>query len=120
MTKYTESHEWLNADGAEVTVGITDFAAEELGEIVFIELPEVGAEVEAGAEVVVIESVKAASEITAPLSGTVTAVNEGLVDNPGVVNQDAAGTWFFTMTIADPAALDAFMDEDAYRAHTGA
>ncbi len=120
MIKYTESHEWLDADGTDVTVGITDFAAEELGEIVFIELPEVGAEVEAGTEVVVIESVKAASEIMAPVSGTVTAVNEELVDNPGLVNEDAKGTWFFRMTVADDAALDSFLDEDAYRARTGA
>lgn len=120
MIKYTESHEWLDANGTDVAVGITDFAAEELGEIVFIELPEVGAEVEAGSEVVVIESVKAASEIMAPVSGTVTAVNEELVDNPGAVNEDAAGTWFFRMSIADAGALDALMDEDAYRAQTGA
>lgn len=120
MIKYTESHEWLTADGTEVTVGITDFAAAELGDIVFIELPEVGARVEAGHEVVVIESVKAASEIMAPLSGTVSAVNEELVDNPGLVNEDAQGTWFFRMTITDEAELEGFLDEDAYRARIGA
>ncbi|MHA6525422.1 glycine cleavage system protein GcvH [Tessaracoccus sp. G1721] len=120
MIHYTETHEWLDADGAEVAIGITDFAAEELGEIVFIELPEVGAEVAAGTELVVIESVKAASEIMAPVSGTVTAVNEELVDNPGAVNEDAQGTWFVRMTVNDPADLEGFLDEDAYRARTGA
>lgn len=120
MIKYTETHEWLAADGSEVTVGITQFAADELGEIVFIELPEVGADVTPGTEVVVIESVKAASEIMAPVAGTVTAVNEELVDNPGLVNEDATAAWFFRMTLADPGVLDGLLDEDAYRARIGA
>ena len=120
MIKYTETHEWLDSDGSDFAVGITEFAAKELGEIVFIELPEVGTELVAGAEVVVIESVKAASEIMAPISGVVTAVNGDLADNPGLVNEDAEGTWFFRMTPTDPDDVDQFLDEDAYTALIGA
>ena len=120
MIRYTTSHEWIDTTAPEFAVGITEYAANELGEIVFIELPEVGAEISAGTEVVVIESVKAASEIMAPLSGVVTAVNEELTDNPGLVNEDAEGTWFFRMTPADPGEADGFLDEAAYAALIGA
>ncbi|NBC96707.1 MAG: glycine cleavage system protein GcvH [Deinococcus-Thermus bacterium] len=114
--KYTEDHEWLNADGAVVTVGITDYAAEQLGDVVFVELPEPETKVAKGDEIVVIESVKAASDIVAPLDGEIVEVNEALVDNPALVNEDPGGAaWFFKIRIDDTEALDAFMDEDAYR-----
>jgi len=114
--KYTEDHEWLNADGTVVTVGITDYAAEQLGDVVFVELPEPETKVAKGDEIVVIESVKAASDIVAPLDGEIVEVNEALVDNPALVNEDPGGAaWFFKIRIDDTEALDAFMDEDAYR-----
>ena len=117
--KYTEDHEWLKLDGDTVTVGITEHASTQLGDIVFVELPEVGATLSKGDEVAVIESVKAASEIAAPLDGEVTEINEAIVEEPGKVNEDPTGAaWFFKMKIADPSALDAFMDEDAYKALT--
>ncbi|SHJ06822.1 glycine cleavage system protein GcvH [Wenxinia saemankumensis] len=116
MRKYTEDHEWLDLDGDTVTVGITKHAATQLGDIVFVELPEAGREVSAGEEVVVIESVKAASDITAPLDGEIVEVNEAIADEPGKVNEDPAGAgWFFKLKIADAAALDDFMDEAAYK-----
>lgn len=115
MMKYTPDHEWLDDSDGDIAVGITEFAAGELGDIVFIELPEVGDEVAAGDEVVVIESVKAASEISSPIDGTVTAVNRELVDNPGLINEDAEGTWFYRMEPQDPDAIDSLLDEDAYQ-----
>lgn len=114
MLKYTEDHEWLKVDGDEVIVGITPHASEQLGDIVFIELPEPGREVEAGEEIVVIESVKAASDIVAPVAGVIVAVNEDLSDNPGAVNDDALGAWFFRIKPAGGVDLDGFMDEAAY------
>lgn len=113
MLKYTEDHEWLKADGDEVIVGITAHASEQLGDVVFIELPEIGREVSKGEEIVVIESVKAASDIVAPLDGVITAVNEALADSPGMVNEDALSAWFFRIKPAD-ASLEGFMDEAAY------
>ncbi|MTH77620.1 glycine cleavage system protein GcvH [Paracoccus aestuariivivens] len=118
MLKYTEDHEWLKQDGDEIIVGITAYATEQLGDVVFIELPEVGREVEAGEEIVVIESVKAASDIVAPVAGTITAVNEALPDTPGAVNEDALGTWFFRIKPAS-VDLDGFMDEAAYNEMIG-
>ena len=112
--KYTEEHEWLDLDGDVVTVGITEYAAQQLGDIVFIELPEVGDTVKKGDEIVVIESVKAASDITAPLDGEITEVNEAIVETPGKVNEDAEAAWFFKIRVEDPSALDEHMDEDAY------
>lgn len=117
--KYTEDHEWLKTEGDVVVVGITEHASEQLGDVVFVELPEVGRKVEKGDEICVIESVKAASDIVAPLAGEIVAVNEALPDNPGQVNEDAQGAWFFKMKVADPKALDAFMDEAAYKAMIG-
>ena len=114
--KYTEEHEWLSADGDTITVGITEHAATQLGDVVFVELPEVGTQVAKGDEIVVIESVKAASDITAPLDGEITEVNEALVDNPSSVNDDAAAAWFFKMTTTDHGVMDAMMDEDGYQA----
>lgn len=116
MLRFTEEHEWLKPDGDEVVVGITEHAAEQLGDLVFIELPEEGATVAKGDEVVTIESVKAASDITAPLDGVITEVNAAIVENPGIVNEDPMEDgWFFRMTLADPSELDGLMDEAAYR-----
>lgn len=118
--KYTASHEWmlLNADGS-VTVGITDHAQEALGDLVFVELPEVGATCEAEKEIAVVESVKAAADVYAPLNGTVTEVNQAVVDAPESVNQDAYAAWLFKMTPANVADFDKMMDAAAYQA-TGA
>ncbi|MFO1207992.1 MAG: glycine cleavage system protein GcvH [Amaricoccus sp.] len=116
--RYTEEHEWLRLDGDEVTVGITEHAAEQLGDIVFIELPEEGTTVAKGDEVVTIESVKAASDISAPLDGQITEVNAAVVENPGKVNEDPLEDgWFFRMTLNDPSEFDGLMDEEAYRAY---
>jgi glycine cleavage system H protein len=114
--KYTEEHEWLRVEGDLVTVGITEHAAEQLGDVVFVELPEVETMVAKGDEVCVIESVKAASDILAPIEGEIVEVNSALVDNPGLVNEDPTGdAWFFKMKIDDTAVLDGFMDEDEYK-----
>jgi len=118
--KYTEEHEWLRPEGGTVTVGITAHAAEQLGDVVFVELPEPGRKVAKGDEVAVIESVKAASDIRAPVDGEITEINPALADNPGLVNEDPTGkAWFFRMKVADMKALDGFMDEAAYNAMVG-
>ena len=119
MLKFTEDHEWLQADGDEILVGITAHASEQLGDVVFIELPDEGREVAAGEEVVVIESVKAASDIVAPVAGVITAVNSALAETPGNVNADPMAAWFFKIKPADAGAMDAFMDEAAYQALIG-
>ena len=119
MLKYTEDHEWLQADGDDVIVGITAHASEQLGDVVFVELPEVGREVARGEEIVVIESVKAASDIVAPIAGVITAVNEALPDTPGAVNDDAMSAWFFRIKPAAGESIDGFMDEAAYQALIG-
>ena len=113
--KYTNSHEWakLEADGS-VTIGITDHAQEALGDIVFLELPEAGRTVEAGEECAVVESVKAASDIYAPIAGEVIACNEAAIDAPEAVNQDAYATWLFKMKPSNPAQFDALLDAAAY------
>ena len=115
--KYTASHEWvqLNADGT-VTVGITDHAQEALGDLVFVELPEVGAAFEADKEIAVVESVKAAADVYAPLAGEVTEVNQAVVDAPESVNQDAYAAWLFKLKPANAADLDALLDAAAYQA----
>ena len=113
--KYTEEHEWLRIEDDLVVVGITDHASAQLGDVVFVELPEAGTTVAKDEEIVVIESVKAASDIVAPLDGEIVAVNDALADEPGKVNEDPLGAaWFFKMKIDDLGALDSFMDEDAY------
>jgi glycine cleavage system H protein len=118
-TKFTKDHEYIRVDGTTGTVGITSFAQEQLGDIVFVELPTVGKKVKQGDEVAVVESVKAASEIYSPVSGTVLAINEALNDDPGLVNQDPAGSgWMFTIAVDTPAELDTLMDDAAYAAHT--
>ncbi|MGR3271200.1 glycine cleavage system protein GcvH [Thalassococcus profundi] len=119
--KFTEEHEWLRVeDGDVVVVGITEHAAEQLGDVVFVELPEVGTTVTKDEEVVVIESVKAASDILAPIDGEVVEVNEALVDEPGKVNDDPEGeSWFFKVKVEDLSVMDDYMDEAAYKAFIG-
>ncbi len=118
--KFTKEHEWLRLEGDLVVVGITEHAAEALGDVVFVDLPETGMQVAAGDEVSVIESVKAASDILAPVEGEIVAVNEALADNPGLVNEDPlGGAWFFKLKVDDPAVLDQFMDEDEYKEFIG-
>lgn len=113
--KYTKEHEWLRVEGDLVVVGITEHAATALGDVVFVELPEVETQVAEGDEVSVIESVKAASDILAPCDGEIVAVNEKLVDSPALVNEDPLGAgWFFKMKLDDLSVLDQFMDEDEY------
>jgi len=114
---YTEDHEWIAVDGETATVGITDYAQKQLGDIVFVEVPEEGKTLAKGDEAAVIESVKAASEVYAPASGTVTEGNEALADAPGTVNDDPMGDgWFFKMTLEDTGELDDLMDQEAYDA----
>ncbi|MEY3003038.1 MAG: hypothetical protein RLZZ491_214 [Pseudomonadota bacterium] len=118
--KYTEDHEWLSLEGDIVTVGITEYAATQLGDVVFVELPELETQVARGDEIVVIESVKAASDILAPLDGEIVEINDALVDNPALVNDDPTGAaWFFKIKIEDLSALDEYMDEDEYKDHIG-
>ncbi|MGD9865026.1 MAG: glycine cleavage system protein GcvH [Pseudodonghicola sp.] len=118
--KYTEEHEWLLPEGDLIVVGITAHAAEQLGDVVFVELPEVGTEVNREEEVVVIESVKAASDILAPLDGEIVEVNEAIVENPGLVNEDPLGdAWFFKMKPSDLSQMDDYMDEAAYKDFIG-
>lgn len=118
--KFTKEHEWLRVEGDLVVVGITAHASEALGDVVFVELPEPETMVSAGDEVCVIESVKAASDILAPVDGEIVAINEKLVDNPALVNEDPLGAaWFFKMKLDDLAVLDDFMDEDEYNEMIG-
>lgn len=117
MTRYfTKDHEWIDVDGDAATVGITSYAQEQLGDVVFVELPEAGRALEAGKDAAVVESVKAASDVYAPVSGTVTEANQALVDDPALANTDPEGAgWFFRLTLSDPAELDGLMDDAAYR-----
>ena len=113
--KYTKEHEWIRIDGDTATIGISEYAQEQLGEIVFVELPEAGTPLEKGSEAAVIESVKAASEVYAPASGEVTESNPDLDADPGKVNADATGEgWLYKMKITDAGELDDLMDEDEY------
>lgn len=115
--KYTEEHEWLRADGEVYVVGITEHATTQLGDLVFVELPEPGTTVSQGDEIVVIESVKAASDIMAPVDGEITEVNEALAEDPSLANSDALGEgWFFKIKPSDPSQMDGMMDEAAYTA----
>ncbi|MDJ1015022.1 MAG: glycine cleavage system protein GcvH [Paracoccaceae bacterium] len=115
--RYTEDHEWLRVDGDVVVVGITEHASTQLGDVVFVELPEAETKVAKGDEIVVIESVKAASDIVAPLEGEIVEVNSDLEDNPGLVNEDPTGAaWFFKMKVDDVALVDEYMREDEYKA----
>lgn len=118
--KFTEEHEWLREEDGLIVVGITEHAAEQLGDVVFVELPETDTEVSKDDEVCVIESVKAASDILAPIDGEIVEVNEALVDEPGKVNEDPLGdAWFFKMKAADTSQMDDMMDEAAYKDFIG-
>jgi len=115
-TRYTKDHEWIRLDGDVATVGITEHAQEQLGDIVYVELPEVGRKVDKGGEAAVVESVKAASDVYAPASGEVVAVNQSLDGAPAAVNEDAEGKgWFFRLKLADAAELDALMSAEQYK-----
>lgn len=118
MSRYfTQEHEWIEVDGSTGTVGITDYAQGQLGDIVFVEVPDEGRELEKGGDAAVVESVKAASDVYAPASGTVTEGNPALADDPSLVNSDPEGEgWFFRLTLSDPSELGSLMDEDAYKA----
>jgi len=113
--RFTKDHEWIRQDGETAVIGITDYAQQQLGDIVYVELPEPGSRVEAGKETAVVESAKAASEVYAPVSGEVVAVNAAISDDPAKVNADPMGEgWFLTVKLDDPSALDGLMDEAAY------
>lgn len=114
--KYTEEHEWIKIEGDVCTVGVTDYAQNALGDVVFVEVPDVGATLEKGGDAGVVESVKAASEVYSPLDGDVTEVNDALEAQPSLVNTDPMNDgWFFKMTMADASQLDNMMDEAGYK-----
>lgn len=118
--KFTEEHEWITVEGGVATVGITVHAAEQLGDVVFVDLPAVGKKVEKGKEAAVVESVKAASEVYAPLDGEIVAVNKGVAEEPSLVNNDPEGeAWFMKIKITNPAQLDGMMDKAAYDKFVG-
>ncbi|CAO3444908.1 glycine cleavage system protein GcvH [Azospirillum largimobile] len=115
--KFTKDHEWVLVEGDVATVGVSDFAQSQLGDVVFVELPEAGRELEQGKEAAVVESVKAASDVYAPVSGTVIEANQALVDDPSMVNSAAeTDGWFFKIRLKSSSELDALMDEAAYKA----
>lgn len=118
MTKYyTEEHEWVSVAGNVATLGITDYAQAQLGDVVFVEVPTVGRKVKKGEETAVVESVKAASEVYSPVTGTVVETNDPLASNPITVNEDPEGAgWFCRIEMTDPAELEVLMDEAAYKA----
>lgn len=121
IQRFTKDHEWISVDGDIATVGITVHAQEQLGDIVFVEVPEKGRKVKAGEAVAVVESVKAASDVYAPVSGEVVQANGDLAGNPALVNEDAEGkAWFFKLKLADPKEVDKLMDRAAYDAHVKA
>jgi glycine cleavage system H protein len=120
LLKYTEEHEWLKLDGDVATIGITKHATEQLGDIVFVQLPDVGAKLAKGDSAAVVESVKAASDVFAPLAGEVVDINQAIVEDPALVNTDPQGAgWFFKLRLDDPKAMDGLMDEAAYKKLTG-
>jgi glycine cleavage system H protein len=117
VTRYTKDHEWVRQEGDVAVIGVTDYAQQQLGDVVYVELPEIGRVVEQGKEAAIVESAKAASEVYAPVSGEVVAVNETILGNPALVNEDAMGEgWFMKVRLADPQQLDGLMDENAYAA----
>ena len=119
MLKFTRDHEWIRMENGIATVGITPFAQEKLGDLVFVELPRVGAKLDKGAVAATVESVKAASDVYAPVAGDVTAVNDRLAQDPGLVNGEPTGDgWLFKMKPADPAEVEGLLDEKAYEALT--
>ena len=116
-TRYTKEHEWVRMEGDIATVGITDHAQEALGDVVFVELPEAGREVEEGEACAVVESVKAASDVYSPLAGTIVEPNQAIVDDPAMVNREAtSGAWFFKLKLANVSDFDGLMDEAGYKA----
>ncbi|BCG94295.1 glycine cleavage system protein GcvH [Mesorhizobium sp. 131-2-1] len=119
-TYFTEDHEWLRVEGGVATVGITDYAQEQLGDLVFVELPEVGRKLAKGDTAVVVESVKAASDVYAPVDGEITEANSSLSSDPSLVNSAATGDgWLWKMRLANEGQLDGLLDEAAYKAHIG-
>lgn len=115
-TRYTREHEWVRLDGDTATIGITAYAAEQLGDVVFVELPDVGRKVKKGEGAAVVESVKAASDVYSPISGEVTETNAALTDNPGGVNEaPEGGGWFMKLKVADKGEVDGLLDEAAYQ-----
>lgn len=121
MLRFSKDHEWLRLEGDVATVGITPFAQDKLGDLVFVELPSVGASFQKGAVAATVESVKAAADVYAPVAGEVTAVNDKLAEQPGLVNTEPTGDgWLFKMKLADAAAVDALLDQKAYDALTAA
>ena len=118
MTRdFTDEHEWIDVDGITATVGITDYAQSQLGDIVFVEVPASGATVKKGGDAAVVESVKAASDVYAPVTGTIIEGNGALEGDPALVNSDPEGDgWFFKLTLSDPSELDGLMDNAAYKA----
>lgn len=120
MLKFTKDHEWIRVDGDEAVVGISAYAQEQLGDIVYVDLPGPGRAVKQGDEVAVVESVKAASEVYAPASGEVTAINDVLAGDPGQVNNDPMGNgWFLKLKLSDPGELEGLIDETAYKEYVG-
>lgn len=118
-TLFTTDHEWLKIDGDVATVGITDYAQTQLGDVVFVELPKVGRQLKKAEAAAVVESVKAASDVYAPITGEIVATNDALAAEPALVNSDPGGSaWFFKIKIANKSELDGLMDEAAYKAHT--
>jgi glycine cleavage system H protein len=121
MLRFTQDHEWIRMENDIATVGITTFAQEKLGDLVFVELPSVGAKLDKGAVAATVESVKAASDVYAPVAGDVTAVNDRLAEEPALVNGEPTGNgWLFKMKPANPAEINALLDESAYTALTSA
>jgi len=117
-THYTKEHEWIAVDGDSATVGITDYAQQQLGDVVFVEVPEAGREVAKGGDAAVVESVKAASDVYSPVGGTVTEGNAALADQPDLVNSDPEGEgWFFKLTLSDTNELSGLMNADQYKAY---
>ena len=112
--RYAESHEWVSLEGDIATVGITDYAQHALGDIVYVDMPEVGDEVSAGEEFGAVESVKAASDLYSPVSGEVVEINEALEDEPGLINQDAFANWIMKVKVSDPSEVEALLDAEAY------
>ncbi len=119
LTLFTADHEWLSIDGDVATIGVTDYAQSQLGDVVFVELPKVGRQLKKSEGAAVVESVKAASDVYAPITGEVLEVNDAVVAEPALVNSDAGGkAWFFKLKISDKNELDGLMDAAAYKAHT--
>ena len=116
---YSESHEWVKVEGNIAVIGVSDFAQKEMGDITYVDMPEVDDEVNAGEEFGALESVKAASDLISPVSGTVVEVNEALEDAPEAINEDAFAAWIIKVEMSDKAELDALMDAAAYKAHIG-